>query len=151
LDPCRLARQVKQFDRLTTPHASHARPLPARPEYGLANARTIRATLTDNAVARLKKALSDPRNFGPAKSLVMAGMEAGFDMTTPEGAHAFQAVYNANIVANRLGGLPPGPGLLGGGGSDPLWIELPPPRKIDRETKRKQRKAQRQARKRNRR
>jgi hypothetical protein len=119
-------------------------------QYGMANARAIRATLTDNAVARLKAALSNPRNFGPAKSFVMAGMQAGFDMTTQEGAEAFQAVYNAAILADRMARLPPEPSFLGGGGFDPGWIGVLPPRKIDRETKRKQRKAQRQARKRNR-
>ena len=119
-------------------------------QYGLDNARKIRATLADDAGARLKKALSDPRNFGMAKSFFMAGKQAGFDMTSQEGLAAFQAVYNGNLLANQLGDLPPEPELPDHGGFDPGWIGFLPPPKVDREKKRKQRKAQRQARKRNR-
>jgi hypothetical protein len=81
-------------------------------QHGLANARKIRDSLTDDAVIRLKKALSDPADFGMAKGIVLAGQKAGFDMSTEEGLNAFMAVYNASILGNGFGGPPPEPALL---------------------------------------
>jgi hypothetical protein len=54
-------------------------------QYGLANAKQILDTLTDDVAGRLRKELSDPANFGMAKSFVMLGSKAGFDMTTQAG------------------------------------------------------------------
>ena len=42
----------------------------------------------------------DPNRGGMAKNFMMQGMQAGFDMTTPEGLAAFQAEYNQQIQAN---------------------------------------------------
>ncbi len=114
-------------------------------QYGLANAKPILASLTDASIKRLERELANPANYGMAKSMVMRGMQAGFDMTTQEGTEQFMAAYNNN--------------LLGGGGSafedippELLEVELPPsplsPK--ERAAKRKKRKAQRQAKKRNR-
>jgi hypothetical protein len=114
-------------------------------QYGLKTAERILATLDDTAAERLRKLLADPSNYGMAKSFFMAGMRAGYDMTTQEGSQAFMQVYNARILANPL---PEPPKVR----FDPARITiLPPPRpELDREKKRKERKRQRQARKRNR-
>ena len=39
----------------------------------------------------------DPQRGGMAKSFIMQGMEAGYDMTTQEDLQAFQAEYNRNL------------------------------------------------------
>lgn len=51
----------------------------------------------------------DPARGGMAKSFLMQGMQAGFDMTTQEGLEAFQQQYNQQ---RRESGSPP-PGFLG--------------------------------------
>ncbi|HWG45083.1 MAG TPA: hypothetical protein VN688_20100 [Gemmataceae bacterium] len=114
-------------------------------EFGLANAKPILASLTDAAARRLEKALANPANFGMAKSFVMRGIEAGFDMTTEKGIAEFTALYNSRLPgggASEIDEIPP---------AFP-FVELPPsplsPKQ--RADKRKKRKAQRQARKRNR-
>jgi hypothetical protein len=114
-------------------------------QYGLANAKPILASLTDASVRRLERELANPANFGMAKSLIMRGMQAGFDMTTQKGIDEFTAAYNSSL-----------PG--GGGGAfedippESPFFELPPSplSPQERAAKRKKRKAQRQARKRNR-
>jgi len=123
-------------------------------QYGLANAQKIQARLTGDAVPRLKKLLSDPANFGMAKSFFMLGSKAGFDMTTQEGLDAFLLAYNSGLL-NAQGGpdlpLPLLPDLDWDGGDD-FDYDLPslPPvlSHEEREKKRKAKKAQRQARKR---
>lgn len=55
---------------------------------------------TDGMVARLEAALSDPTNFGMAKSMVMAGKNAGYDMTSEEGTEKFIAAYNQSLQSN---------------------------------------------------
>jgi hypothetical protein len=70
-------------------------------QYALRPAEAIVAMLNRDAEVRLRTELSDPSNFGMAKSFFMQGQQAGFDMTTQEGMEAFMLAYNA-----RLGGLP---------------------------------------------
>jgi hypothetical protein len=48
-------------------------------------------------VARLERELADPENFGSAKSMVMLGMERGFDMSTEEGINAWFSQYNQEL------------------------------------------------------
>jgi hypothetical protein len=117
-------------------------------QYGLKSAEPILATLTDKAVADLRDDLADPSNYGMAKSLVMGGMKAGYDMTTQEGMDAYVRDYNASL---------PHAALPEGIENEEEWDEegpppsLPaPPTRQQREQKRKDRKRQRQARKRNR-
>jgi len=45
--------------------------------------------LGPSAVKKLERALADPRNFGMAKSILMSGQEAGFDITSKEGIEAW--------------------------------------------------------------
>lgn len=112
-------------------------------QYGLASAVPIAASLTGTAVKRLERELANSANYGMAKSFFMRGMAAGFDMTTQEGMNEFMAAYNSSLA---------------GGASEIEDVPLPPmigdfPSPLSpkqRAEKRKKRKAQRQARKRNR-
>lgn len=116
-------------------------------QYGLANAPPIIASLTDDTVKRLEKALADPANFGMAKSFIMLGGEAGFDMTTQEGIDAFMVAYNSRLAGgddDTIADFPPLPSFS----EPPLASPLSPKQRAD---KRKKRKAQRQSKKRNRR
>lgn len=45
-------------------------------------------------------AMTDTSNFGMAKSMVMMGEHAGFDMTTQEGLHQFMNSYNRTRLAH---------------------------------------------------
>ncbi|MEZ4327797.1 MAG: hypothetical protein R3B40_21440 [Polyangiales bacterium] len=58
-------------------------------ELGLKQADACLAVLGGDAVKKLEAALSNPGNFGMAKSMVMAGAEAGFDVQSQEGLEAF--------------------------------------------------------------
>jgi hypothetical protein len=68
-------------------------------EFQLANAAACLKVLDDRAARELKKKLSDPANFGIAKSFFMMGLERGFDMTSEEGLNKWMATYNAEIAA----------------------------------------------------
>jgi hypothetical protein len=57
--------------------------------YGLRQADACLRVLGGNAVEKLEAALADRSNFGMAKSLFMAGRDAGFDMQSPEGIEAW--------------------------------------------------------------
>jgi hypothetical protein len=56
------------------------------------------ASLTPQAARRLERALQDTANFGMAKSFVLMGKEAGFDMESPEGMQAWVQAYNATVA-----------------------------------------------------
>ena len=58
-------------------------------EFGLEQADACLRVLGGSAVEKLEAALSDTSNFGMAKSLFMAGGEAGFDMQSQEGIDAW--------------------------------------------------------------
>lgn len=114
-------------------------------QYDLKNAKPILASLTDASVKRLERELANPANYGMAKSMVMRGMQAGFDMTTQKGLAEFMAAYNSSLPGGgeeEFEDLPP----------EMPVIELPPspPSPKQRAEKRKKHKAQRQAKKRNR-
>ncbi|MEO7734507.1 MAG: hypothetical protein ABIY55_26360, partial [Kofleriaceae bacterium] len=93
--------------------------------------------LGGDAVKKLEAALSDPRKFGMAKSLVMGGRDAGFDMDSKAGIEAWMRSVQSQPL--------------------PASIRLPslgaPSRPADKAAalkKQNQRKAARKARKRNR-
>lgn len=77
-----------------------------RREFGLPNADECLTILDDEMRRTMERELANPRNFGMAKSLVMGGMAAGFDMTTEEGMGAFMRAYNAKLPAAALGPAP---------------------------------------------
>ena len=58
-------------------------------EYDLPQADACQRVLAGDAAKRLELRLGDPRNFGMAKSLVMSGRAAGFDMSTKAGLEAW--------------------------------------------------------------
>lgn len=104
-------------------------------ELGLPQADACLRVLGKNATRRLEAALSDSSKFGMAKSLVMAGADAGYDMRSEEG-------FEAWMQAVRGSPLPP---------SIPL-PDLPEPssRRKARKADKAKRKAARKARKKNR-
>jgi hypothetical protein len=57
------------------------------------------ARLTPQAARRLERALQEPANFGMAKSFVLLGQQAGFDMESPEGMRTWVEAYNATMAA----------------------------------------------------
>lgn len=61
-------------------------------ETGLKQADECLRVLAGDAVERLEAALADPRHFGMAKSLIMQGRDAGFDVNTKEGLNAWMQV-----------------------------------------------------------
>jgi hypothetical protein len=70
--------------------------------YKLPEAQAIVEWLTaDGLVDELQAELSDPANFGMAKSFVMAGKNAGYDMTSQAGMNEFMTVYNQSLQSNR--------------------------------------------------
>jgi hypothetical protein len=68
-------------------------------EFQLENAAACLRILDDKAARRLREEMSDPANFGIAKSFVMMGKARGFDMTTEEGINEWMTIYNAEIAA----------------------------------------------------
>jgi hypothetical protein len=67
--------------------------------YQLPQARQMLARLTLQAARRLERELQEPANFGMAKSFVLMGKEAGFDMESPEGMQAWVQAYNATVAS----------------------------------------------------
>jgi hypothetical protein len=66
--------------------------------YQLPQARQMLARLTPQAARRLERELQEPANFGMAKSFVLMGKQAGFDMESPEGMQAWVKAYNATVA-----------------------------------------------------
>ena len=66
--------------------------------YQLPQAKQMLARLTPQAARRLERELQEPANFGMAKSFVLMGKEAGFDMESPEGMRAWVEAYNATVA-----------------------------------------------------
>ncbi len=63
--------------------------------HGLGNMDACLRVLGNKAAGRLAKEMSDPRNFGLAKSFVMMGQAEGFDLSTKEGVDAWVQTSNA--------------------------------------------------------
>ena len=117
--------------------------------YLLDNAPAILAILNDGGTTRrLHKKLDDPSTFGLAKSVVMLGKKAGYDMSTEEGIAEFMAVFNARVESGELSDLPLG--SLPGIGFGDLSSSPDRPTGDALKKKRKERKRQRDAKKRNR-
>src|SRR5258706_3445819 len=67
-------------------------------EFQLENAAACLKVLNDRAARRLKEEMNNPANFGMAKSLMMMGLERGFDMTTEEGINEWVNTYNSELA-----------------------------------------------------
>lgn len=52
---------------------------------------------TDGIAARLEAEMSDPANFGMAKSMFMSGINAGYDLTSEAGIAEFIGAYNQSL------------------------------------------------------
>jgi hypothetical protein len=72
-------------------------------QFALRHGEECLALLSGDATARLRRGLSDPSNFGMAKSFFMQGQAAGYDMASERGMKAFTAAYNRDMSR----GLPP--------------------------------------------
>ena len=68
-------------------------------EFQLENAAACLSVLDEKAARKLKSEMSNPANFGIAKSFVMMGMERGFDLSSEESMNEWMAKYNAEIAA----------------------------------------------------
>jgi hypothetical protein len=112
-------------------------------EFQLENAAACLKILDDKAARRLREEMSDPANFGMAKSFVMMGKERGFDMTSEEGINEWMTIYNAEIGAG-IGRRIPVPGLslpFSGAGSESTRKSKDKTRsKMARDSRRKNRK-----------
>lgn len=102
-------------------------------EFGLDQADECLRVLGGTAAADLENALADPGNWGMAKSMFMAGRDAGFDMDTQEGIDAWMRVMQSRSPAAG----PPSPSFDG------------PTRAVKSTASRTKKKAARKARKRN--
>lgn len=63
------------------------------------SADAILESLTEHDVEVLEGELSDESNFGMAKSFVMAGKRAGYDMTNQDDMNRFMLAYNASRLS----------------------------------------------------
>lgn len=105
-------------------------------EHGLENVRSCLSIVEgDDVIEALEAALSDPENWGMAKSMVMQGKAKGFDVSSKEGLEQWFAAYNASLP-------PPSPYPALGG--------IAPNSRKAAEARRKKRKQQKAARRRNR-
>jgi hypothetical protein len=76
-------------------------------EFHLENAAACLQVLNENStVRRMQQEMENPANFGIAKTLIMTGMERGFDISTQEGLDKWTATYNAELAAGAGTPLP---------------------------------------------
>jgi hypothetical protein len=92
-------------------------------------------------VAKLRRKLADPSNFGMAKSFFAEGEEMGFDMKTEEGVQTWVKECNANPERHALP-LPVLPhGSLSGSLEPSMDLQMAKRRKSREERKRKRKQA----------
>ncbi len=72
--------------------------------HNLPAAKEIGKLFENKAVRKLHSELSNPANFGMAKSMFMSGKRVGFDMTTQEGMDGFMMFHNTNLMQQRAAG-----------------------------------------------
>ena len=69
-------------------------------EFHLPNAAACLNVLKEKGTAlRMREAMTNPANFGIAKSFVMMGLQRGFDMTSQAGINEWMETYNAELSA----------------------------------------------------
>lgn len=105
-------------------------------EFGLKQADACLRELGSDAVKKLAAALSNKSNFGMAKSLFMGGAEAGFDMRSQKGIDAWMQQVSSRPLPDSF--------------PLPLGVPVRPTTRADASAKKKQRKATKKARRRNR-
>jgi hypothetical protein len=67
-------------------------------EFHLKNAADCLKVLNEKMALEMQREMSNPANFGMAKSFVMAGMERGIDMTNKEEVDQWMNTYNAELL-----------------------------------------------------
>lgn len=105
-------------------------------ELGFSQAQACLGVLGGDAVRKLEAALSDPRNFGMAKSMMMEGRARGFDIDTQAGIEAWMRELDRKplpLALPQLSAAPHSPRATG-----------------EARAKKNRRKAERKARKKNR-
>jgi hypothetical protein len=70
-------------------------------EFSLPNADACLKALDEKAIDKFDRAMNNPANFGPAKSLVMMGAARGFDMSSEEGINRWIQTYQAEMMAGE--------------------------------------------------
>jgi hypothetical protein len=116
-----------------------------RREFQLPNAGAILRFLRE-VEPEFKAIMTDPANFGIAKSFFMQGQAMGFDMTTQDGLDAFMAAQNLAAIVGK----PDLFSLSDDKGSDPPARKPRPSRKSKGKRAKKQARKQRRKRKRRR-
>jgi hypothetical protein len=120
-------------------------------EFHLENAAACLKVLDDKATRILEEEMSNPANFGIAKSFVMMGKARGFDMSSQEDVDKWMATYNAELAAGtgpripspleRAGMGQPSPfALLGGTSSNPRKVQDKTKRRMAKDSRKKNRK-----------
>lgn len=76
-------------------------------EFGLEHAADCLDMLNEPGIAdELREELGNPANYGMAKSIIMQGMERGFDLSSEEGINQWMMTYNQEIINNPPPSLP---------------------------------------------
>lgn len=117
-------------------------------QYGIVSAQKLAVALDDRAVDRLTKELGDSSNFSMSKSLATMAKAQGYDITNPVELQLFSLAYNTALSEEQRAPKQLEVHRISQAGAVHLGWWNPP---IDRKSKRKKSKAQRQAKKRNRR
>lgn len=65
--------------------------------HGVRRAGKLAALCDSNAAEKLRKKLGESSNFGLAKSFIMAGQQAGFDMTSQAESALFAQLFNSRL------------------------------------------------------
>lgn len=110
-------------------------------QYGLVQADACLELLDNSAVDRLEKALSDASMMGMGKSFMSGAVDAGFDLSSPEGLEQFMPHSQGMALPDSLP-------FLGAGISAPA--KKPAASSKAANNRKKQRKASRKSRKKNR-
>lgn len=71
-------------------------------EYQLPNAEAILIFLQSLDRKKFKKEMNNPENFGMAKSFLMMGQSAGYDMTNQKDMDRFKHAYNAHLMSQEM-------------------------------------------------
>ncbi len=84
---------------------------------------------------KIEQELGDPSNYGMAKSMMMAGLRRGFDLSTDEGVNEWMKTYNQEMISGKIE-LPPLP-MMG------PFFDTPdaPPSRADSKAKQKRKKS----------
>jgi len=106
-------------------------------EFKLPNANAMLTHLRRIKPETFVNSMFDPAKYGMAKSFVMMGQSAGFDMSKEEDTNTFMQLYNANLLAQ-------------GDGFGDSMLRKSKPRKHDGVKEKRKRKAAEKSRRKNR-